>query len=188
MMKENILDAVASNIMLHGLRRFTIDDICAELGISKKTVYKYYAGKNALISSYFDAIVDHERASITQSLNSHDDIKTKLNRILHVWFKYSLTTGIMEEARKFFPEEWKKLELVKQYKLDAIRVVLNHSVEYGVIRQGVNFPVLITMVEKMSNMFLDYDFLNSNRLTLQEAIDEALSIILFGILENPLGV
>ncbi len=62
--------------------------------------------------------------------------------------------------------------------------LLGKEVDTGIFRSDINFGVLSKMLEEISDMFTDYDFLLENRLTTREAIDEALKIIFNGILKE----
>ena len=50
------------------------------------------------------------------------------------------------------------------------------------VKSDIHFGVLSKMLEEISNMFTDYDFLLDNKLKTTEAIEEALQIIFNGVL------
>lgn len=52
-MKEKRLDAAAWLIQQHGLKKFTVDEITAELRISEKTICRYFNSKYDIIQEYF---------------------------------------------------------------------------------------------------------------------------------------
>ena len=54
---------------------------------------------------------------------------------------------------------------------------------HGIFKPDVNFPVLCRMLQEISELFTDYDFLLGNKLTTTEAIDSALNIIFHGLLK-----
>ena len=47
--KEDILKLAARKMQKVGIRSVSVDDICRELGMSKKTFYVYFASKDALV-------------------------------------------------------------------------------------------------------------------------------------------
>nr|WP_277443753.1 helix-turn-helix domain-containing protein [Pelotomaculum isophthalicicum] len=49
-----MLQAASRQIEKYGFRKFTIDDIASDLGISKKTIYKYFISKKSLIGAVVD--------------------------------------------------------------------------------------------------------------------------------------
>lgn len=62
--------------------------------------------------------------------------------------------------------------------------LLEEGKSSGIIKPDINFAVLCRMLEKISDTFIDYDFLLDNNLKSSAAIDEALKIMLHGILKE----
>ena len=48
-MQQRIIDTAESMFFRFGIRSVTMDDIAKELGISKKTIYHYFADKDNLV-------------------------------------------------------------------------------------------------------------------------------------------
>jgi len=48
-MKSEIIETSLQQFLTHGIRKMTVKEIIAPLGISTKTVYKYFANKEALL-------------------------------------------------------------------------------------------------------------------------------------------
>lgn len=60
--KIEILTRASGVILRLGVRSVTMDDITSELGISKKTIYKYFTDKDSLINSIIDLKLENDRA------------------------------------------------------------------------------------------------------------------------------
>lgn len=60
-MKDKILDTAANKIQMHGLKKFTIDEIAKDLKISKKTIYKYFNSKDAIVEEFFKTVVESDK-------------------------------------------------------------------------------------------------------------------------------
>jgi AcrR family transcriptional regulator len=63
--RRRILKAARSHFLSHGFRRVTMDDLAAELQISKKTLYAHFPGKEALL----EAVMQDKYRSIDASLS-----------------------------------------------------------------------------------------------------------------------
>src|ERR1700677_2648042 len=48
----------------HGVESTTVDDIAAELGIGRRTVFRYFASKNDRVWGEFDLVLDRLRADL----------------------------------------------------------------------------------------------------------------------------
>lgn len=185
-MKNKIMDAVARLIVRYGLKKFTVDEVAAELGISKKTLYQYFSSKDEMIREYFEETITSDRQSVLDVMNNGQDFFEKVYAIVHSSHRYHMPVQIMDEAKQFYPDEWAKIEALKQFKLDAFQKLLKKAAEDGILRQNVHFGILSSMLERVSSMFIDTDFLLENGLKSTQAIDEALNIIIHGIVKEEL--
>nr|MBA3354117.1 helix-turn-helix transcriptional regulator [Blastocatellia bacterium] len=49
--RRRVLEAARGHFFHHGFRNVTMDDLAAELGVSKKTLYAHFPGKDALLEA-----------------------------------------------------------------------------------------------------------------------------------------
>src|ERR1700739_3282788 len=49
--RKRIVDAARAHFLSHGFRSVTMDDLAAELGVSKKTIYAHFPGKFDLLEA-----------------------------------------------------------------------------------------------------------------------------------------
>lgn len=183
-MKNKILDAVARLIERYGLKKFTVDEVAAELHISKKTLYQFFSGKDEMVLQYFEEILASDRQSVLEAAENEQDFFNKIHSIVHSSHRYRLPVRIMDEAKQFYPDEWAKIEDLKQFKLDEFQKLLKQAANEGILRQDINFRILSAMLERVSGMFIDTDFLLENGLKATQAIDEVLNIIIGGIVKR----
>ena len=183
-MKDKILDAVARLIERYGLKKFTVDEVAAELRISKKTLYQYFSGKDEMIREYFEENMTSDRQSVLNVMHSEKDFFEKVHAIVHSSHRYRMPMPVLNEAKQFYPEEWAKIEQLKQFKLDAFQALLKQAADEGILRPDVHFGILSSMLERVSGMFIDTEFLLENGLKATQAIDEALGIIINGIVKK----
>src|SRR5262245_57720232 len=57
-----ILQQARLHFFAHGYSGFTMDDLAAELGMSKKTLYVHFAGKDVIIAAIIDDLGREIRA------------------------------------------------------------------------------------------------------------------------------
>src|SRR5246127_811057 len=62
--RQRIVAAARAHFFNHGFRSVTMDDLAAELGISKKTLYAHFASKSALL----EAVLTDKFASVSATL------------------------------------------------------------------------------------------------------------------------
>ena len=64
--RRRILQAARSHFFQHGFRNVTMDDLAAELTVSKKTLYTHYPSKDALLAAVLRDKYESIRASLEQ--------------------------------------------------------------------------------------------------------------------------
>lgn len=181
-MKDRILQVTAWLIQQHGLRKFTVDEISAQLKISKKTIYKYYKGKDEIIRAYFEESIESDKQGILDALDKSDDFQKKIRCVVHSTHKYPLPVSLLNEAKLFYPDVWEKIEGLKRFKIETAKRLIEEGAAKGIFKSDVHFPILSRIFQEISDVFTDYDFLLANKMTTTEAIDVALNMIFNGIL------
>ncbi|MBU3184957.1 TetR/AcrR family transcriptional regulator [Clostridium estertheticum] len=181
-MKEIIMKIAAQKIQTYGLRKFTMDEIASELKMSKKTIYKHFKSKDDIILEYFKEIIESDKNYTIESIKKDGSLEDKLNSIIFSYHKYKLPVKTLDEAHKFYYDEWNKLQDLKDFKLKLIETTLKESMESGVLRNDINLNLISSILESVSNTFLDYKFLSKNNMTMKDAMNETITILLHGIL------
>src|SRR5678815_4133030 len=64
--KERILSKSNDLFSRYGIRSVSMDDIAAQLGMSKKTLYQYYTDKDELVNAVFDIILSVNKNNCTE--------------------------------------------------------------------------------------------------------------------------
>jgi AcrR family transcriptional regulator len=73
--QERILHKSHELFMRYGLRTISMDEIATQLGISKKTIYQFYADKDALVEAVVNLeICENEKECICFKEQSHNAI------------------------------------------------------------------------------------------------------------------
>ena len=88
--RERILRQARRDLFQGGYRRLTMDALSAELGLSKKTLYVHFAGKDAIVAAIIAGLAAEVRREAEELLrNRHLDLAGKVARFVAT---YTLTT------------------------------------------------------------------------------------------------
>lgn len=68
--KDAILDATDRLLALFGYRKMTVEDIAAEAGIGKGTIYLHFSSKEEVVLSHIDRIVDRLKEQLREIARS----------------------------------------------------------------------------------------------------------------------
>ena len=89
--KERILLKAHELFNRYGIRSVSMDDIAAQLGMSKKTLYQYYADKDELVNAVFSGIMDHNKKECTGCRSNGE------NAIHEVFLSFDMLEGMLSE-------------------------------------------------------------------------------------------
>jgi len=183
-MKEIIMKVAAQKIQTYGLRKFTMDEIASELKISKKTIYNHFKSKDDIIFEYFNEIIESDKNYTIEVIKKDVSLEERLNSIIFSYHKYKLPINILDEAHKFYYEEWEKIQDLKYFKLELIETTLKEAMESGLLKSDIQLYLISFILESVSNTFIDYKFLSENNITMKDAMNEMITILLHGILKT----
>ena len=128
-----------------GFKSVTMDDIAAELGISKKTIYQHYANKTDLVEAstmyLFDTISAGIDAIREQDKNSVEEIFTIRNFMMQ--HLNNETASPFYQLQKFFPKIFSCLRARQFEKMNnCMKENLQKGVENGVYRPDINIEFI----------------------------------------------
>jgi len=130
-MKQKILEKSKELFLNLGFKSVTMDDIANALGVSKKTIYKYFTNKTSLV----DAVIGFMFESICSSI---DEIcARKLNPIDELFFiKRAVLEHLNDEKsspvyqlQKYYPKIYASL---KQKQFLMMHATIQNNLERGI--------------------------------------------------------
>ena len=181
-LRETILEGTIQAFNKKGLK-FTMDDIAALLGISKKTIYTVFQDKNTLVSEMVDYSFDSIKESEQKVLSDTSlDTVGKIRSIL----------GVLPESYKDidfrqlyllkdkYPKIYKKVEQRLETGWETTIALIEQGIREGTVRP-IQIPILKTMLEATFEQFFQRDILITNQISYNEALEEVVNILVDGI-------
>ncbi|SCY81817.1 TetR/AcrR family transcriptional regulator [Alkaliphilus peptidifermentans] len=183
-MKDRIIESCGKYINLHGVKRFTLDDIAKDLSIAKRTIYKYFKSKDELVSEFVNTSIKDNIENTIEAVNKENTLIDKINAALLSHHKYEIPLDILEEIEKHYPNDWKNIEEQRSFKLNIVRDLIKEGIETKELRSDINIEVLSLILERTTRAILEYNFLIESNLNINNAVKEIENILLYGILEK----
>ncbi len=182
--KERILSKATDLFMRYGIRSITMDEIAAQLGISKKTIYQFFTDKDDMVA----AVIDREIAgSEIECVHFRDQSE---NAVHHVFLAMenleemlSCTNPLMlYDLEKHHPGAYKKL---REYKYHFLYRILIDNLQAGIREELYRPDIQLDIVAKcrMESAFLVFnqDVFPHNRYKITEVNFELAMLFLHGV-------
>ncbi len=129
--KLEILERASAVYLQYGIKTVTMDDLARELGISKKTIYKYFDDKNDLVRSIIELKVQMDAAicmNCTQhSENAIDDLFS-VSKLVIEHFS-NINPAVFYDLRKYHPDA---LKIIEQHKWEFVLTMFKENIERGI--------------------------------------------------------
>lgn len=155
--EQRFIKKVMNLFMRLGIKSLTMDDIARQLGISKKTIYKYVSDKNELVRKCVEWQSEEEYCAIAETqkagLNAIDEIFEISKMVTELLSQ--LHPSVYFDLEKYYPEAW-DIAVNKRKKRVYEDVVLNMNkgVQEGLYRSDLNVDVVARIyVAKMDLLF-----------------------------------
>lgn len=163
-----------------------MDDLASRLGVSKKTLYKYYSSKAEILDELIDLAIENMEEKAAVIINNEQlSLAEKLKGVIAVIPDQQELTDMrtLNQTKKYFPEQWEKFDSFLQSDWEKIRNLVELGIEEGIIKD-FNVSVIMKVIITSINTTIDQSFFLENQITPEAALKEIVSILMDGLLEN----
>jgi TetR/AcrR family transcriptional regulator, cholesterol catabolism regulator len=124
------LDRVESLFMRFGIKSITMDDVAADLGISKKTLYQMVESKDDLVIKVLEHHISREK---TDCLNLASKATNAIDEIFILLDSNSqeiaqMKTNIINDLQKYHRQAW---DLIQKFHFDFVFKVFRENLQRG---------------------------------------------------------
>ena len=185
-MQDKIIEQIEDKFFNEGFYKTTMDDVASELGMSKKTVYKFFPSKDDLVMAIAKHFMNRMKGKIIPALNSDKNAIEKLSELIKILAGASekISTKRMEEMKKHFPSIWNEIDTFRtKMMFENITKVINQGKAEGLFLDyptSIIMNVLVTSVRTIVNP----DFILNNNFSILEAARTTFRIIIGGIVTD----
>lgn len=167
-----------------GLRSVTMDDIARELGISKKTLYKYYKNKAEIVEKGADLVIDHIRefcGSICPNVENPIDELFILDEGMRNFNKMQ-HQAIQFQLRKYYPETFFKIkEAQRKNFMEVTTQNLEKGIRLGWYRDDFDVQIIANLYYSRVLMIMDEQYFPVNEFDWEKLTREAMLYHIRGI-------
>lgn len=117
--KNKILSTAEALFLKYGFKSVTMDDISNELGMSKKTIYQFFADKNNLVFETVSRHINMEKNACDCILHQQENPVAFMLAITDTFgdLKKQINSSVLYDLKKYFKESW---DTLNQFRVDFI--------------------------------------------------------------------
>ena len=182
--KERILTKATDLFMRYGIRSITMDEIAAQLGISKKTIYQFFTDKDDMVA----AVIDMEIAkNETDCVHFRDGAENAVHHVflalesLEEMLKYT-NPLMLYDLEKHHPRSFKKF---REYKYQFLYGIIVENLQEGIREENYRPDMQVDIVAKgrIESAFLVFnaDVFPHSRYKISEVHYELAMLFLHGV-------
>lgn len=175
-LRTKILKTAGELFFKFGIRSVSIDDICAELHISKKTFYTVFKQKEELIVELLDAMQQKKEKGyhlvMAQDGNVMDMLMTNFKRLRgnsmdkHLAFVYDL--------EKFYPELWyERQKMMRDLDRTQTMHMLQKGIDQGMYRKDLDVEATAILFTHL----VEQVFKDLTMMSVSQRVDYALDML-----------
>jgi AcrR family transcriptional regulator len=146
-----------------GYKKVTMDDIARNMGMSKKTIYKYFDGKYEIMKTIVHDLIDDLSNGIDKIIFDEEmSYPAKLRQMLNFVALHlsRISPKLMEDLQINLPELW---EEVNRYKRESAFKRFYKLIEEGkrkkLINDQINHHLIVVLYASAIQNLLDPEFL-----------------------------
>ncbi len=183
---QRIVEAARAHFFSHGFRSVTMDDLAAELGISKKTLYAHFPGKTALLEAVLADKFAGVSATLDQITREHShDFSVALHELL------AATQRELDEIKPPFVRDMRQkaphvFKMVERRRADLIQrhfgKLFVEGQRTGMVRKDIPANLMIEILLATVQAIVNPTKVEELGLTPKSAFSAVVKVVLEGVI------
>lgn len=182
--KERILQKSHELFNKYGIRSVSMDDIAAQLGMSKKTLYQYFADKEEMVDACFSGVMNQSRhqcmADQQLAENPIHEFFLAFDMIKEMFAE--MNPSVLYDLQKYHPAAFKKFHEFKyNFLYNVITSNLQRGIKEELYRADIDVDVIARLRIESVMLPFNADVFPNNRTHLIHIEQQLFEHFLFGL-------
>ncbi|MGF9603928.1 TetR/AcrR family transcriptional regulator [Bacillus subtilis] len=162
---------------------FTMNDLAAALGTSKRTLYAYYSSKDQLVEAVVEQFIA-EMKQIERDIYENESLNV-LEKVKQMLISLPqgmelLNMGLLNELKKYHYDAWLTLDAFIKEEWAIVLELLNECKQQKRIR-NINTDLFVHMYIGSINQVYDPEYPLKHRFTTGEVLESIVDVLFNGI-------
>ena len=182
--ETKLIDHARDLFLRFGIKSVSMDDLAKDLGISKKTLYRYFPSKNDLVQK---CIEDHLQCEIQWTDEAKNRAGNAIDDMILIFDHVSqmlrnLNPTVLIDMKKYYPETWQAFErFKKEYIFKRICENIEMGIEEGLYREDLHAEVIAKLYSSGIDKIIDPNLFPVNKYGMLRLYKEFIKYHLHGI-------
>jgi AcrR family transcriptional regulator len=173
--------------MQYGLKSVSMDDIAGKMGISKKTIYQFYADKEALVAQVVRQITSDNQLQcdndIYNSENAIHEIILAMDQMSKLF--ETMNPSILFDLQKYYPQAFKFFQAHKNdYVYGKIKQNITRGIKEGLYRSDLNLEIVSRYRVESIVIAFNPEFQSLVKSNLVSIAQELSTFFLYGVVNE----
>ncbi len=181
---QRIIEASAELFIKHGARSITMNDIAAEAGVSKKTLYEHFVNKDDLLGRTLDFLHAEgvaEREEVVGKGGFTIEAMLEITRRTALKFN-SINPNFIIDIKKYHPLIWKeKVEKMDKENIEFNAWMIKEGIKKGLFRSDLNVDIISKLLQEQINMLVGEDVFPGDKFSRAEVFQTMMEVFGRGI-------
>lgn len=158
--KLEIIERATSVYMRNGIKSVTMEDLARELGISKKTIYKYFEDKNHLVRSIIASKISFEKEMCQNCRDLSDNAIEEMIAVNKSVVENigQINPSVFYDLQKYHIDAWKIIDDHKwNFVLDMMIENIKRGINEGIYRTDLNHEIIGRQYVVSTDMIMNPD-------------------------------
>jgi len=183
-MKSRIIDAAKKRFFNYGYRKATMDEIASDIGISKKTLYKYFGSKEAVarqviacFQEEMTRLFDEKKKAVSDPVERFETLVVEITRL-----RAAMKNRFPADIKQDIPDLWREIEAFREVQImKNIAENLEEGIEKGRIREDINTQIATRLYVAAIQAIMQPDLIEEMNVSVEESLSNISSIFLNGV-------
>ena len=185
--KIEILERASQVYMKLGIKSVTMEDLARELGISKKTIYKYFEDKNDLVYTIIAHKIKIEQEICSkcakEAENAIDDMLTATQFIIEN--VGNINPAVFHDLQRHHADAWQIIHNHKwEFVLRTITENIHRGIKEGLYRKDLNVPIVSRLYVASIDLIINTELFQWPEFKFHELFTEMMKFQLNGMVND----
>jgi TetR/AcrR family transcriptional regulator, cholesterol catabolism regulator len=183
--KERIIEHARARFVAEGFARVSVDEITSELGMSKKTFYKFFDKKEDLVVLLVERMLGAINIRMAEVTSKDIPFPAKLGalvRLLGTVLK-TMSKSMVRDLQAYVPDSWNQIQTFRREKIFTLwSDLVAEGKRTGYVRPEINQRVFLLALTSAVEGIVNPTVLTNESFSADEALETIVTVFMMGIL------